>query len=578
MKILLTAINSKYIHSNLAVYSLRAYANEYAKNIVIKEYTINHQIDYILQEIYKNKPDVIALSCYIWNVEYIKELIGELSKILPQCPIWLGGPEVSYDAISFLEKHTSVTGIMVGEGEKIFHQVVQYYVTKEIQINEITGIVYRNSEGNIVENLGCEFLNMDEIPFVYKDLKEFENRIIYYETSRGCPFSCSYCLSSIDKRVRFRSFELVKKELQFFLDNKVKQVKFVDRTFNCWHKHAIEIWTYIKEHDNDITNFHFEVSADIINQEEIKLLSTLRPGLIQLEIGVQSTNAQTILEICRTMDFEKLSNIVIEINGKQNIHQHLDLIAGLPYEDFESFQTSFNQVYALEPEQLQMGFLKVLKGSKMYEKAQEYELQYKNKPPYEVLSTKWLSYEDILELKAIEEMVEVYYNSGQFNNTIRHLVKNFENPFKFYKTLSCYYEGNGLNNRSHSRINQYDILLGFVKEYISEQVEFFRELLTYDLYLREKMKSRPLWANELGEYKEEIRNFYIKEEQTLEYLKDYEGYSYKQLAKMTHIECFKYNVKAKGEKGQFFILFDYKKRNPLSNEAETQFVPILGLV
>jgi len=575
MKILLTAINSKYIHSNLAVYSLRAYANEYAEHIMIKEYTINHQTDYILQEIYKNKPDVIAFSCYVWNVEYIKELIVELAKILPQCPIWLGGPEVSYNAVSFLESHISVKGIVVGEGEKTFHQVVRHYVTKEIEIDEITGIVYRTLKGEIIEKASCQLLHMDEMPFAYKDIAEFENRIIYYETSRGCPFSCSYCLSSIDKRVRFRSVELVKEELQFFLDNKVKQVKFVDRTFNCQHKHAMEIWRYIKERDNGIINFHFEVSADILNREEIELLSTFRPGLIQLEIGVQSTNEQTIHEINRTMNINKLSKIVMELNGKQNIHQHLDLIAGLPYEDFESFQKSFNQVYALEPEQLQMGFLKVLKGSKMHEKVQEYELEYRSKPPYEVLCTKWLTYEEVLELKAIEEMVEVYYNSGQFYNTIRHLVKNFETSFQLYQSLAAYYEKEGLNNRSHSRVKRYDILLEFVKEYVSEKVEFFRELLIYDLYLREKMKSRPQWANEQSEYKDEIRNFYIREEQMLEYLKDYQEYTYKQLAKMTHIEYFTHNLKENGEKGQFFILFDYKRRNPLSYAAETKLVPVL---
>ena len=301
-------------------------------------------------------------------------------------------------------------------------ELASYYVEGkgEEYLCGIKGISYRKHDGEIEENQWREIMDLSKVPFVYEDMDEFRNKIIYYETSRGCPFSCSYCLSSVDKCLRFRDLKLVKKELQFFLDNEVPQVKFVDRTFNCKHDHALEIWRYIAENDNGITNFHFEISADLLNEEELALLGTMREGLVQLEIGVQSTNPKTIGEIKRTMRFEKVSDAVKRVNAGRNIHQHLDLIAGLPYEDYESFGKSFNDVYALSPEQLQLGFLKVLKGSYMEEHTEEYGLVYKSLPPYEVLYTKWLSYEDVLKLKRIEEMVEVC-DRGQFSYTLEHL-------------------------------------------------------------------------------------------------------------------------------------------------------------
>ena len=557
MNIVLTAINAKYIHSNLAVYSLKAYAEKYKDHILIAEYTINQQIDEILMELYKKKPDVLCFSCYIWNLTYVETLIREIHKILPEVPIWVGGPEVSYDAKEVLLRLPEVTGVMKGEGEETVLELSAYYVDHSGELSEIAGITYRKDDGEIVENEWRPILNLSTVPFVYKDMKKFTNKIIYYETSRGCPFSCSYCLSSVDKCLRFRDLELVKKELQFFLDEKVPQVKFVDRTFNCKHDHAMAIWTYIHEHDNGITNFHFEVSADLLNEEELELIEKMRPGLIQLEIGVQSTNPDTIREIKRTMRFDKVARIVKRIGTYGNVHQHLDLIAGLPYEDYKSFGKSFDDVYALSPEQLQLGFLKVLKGSYMKEHEEEYGLVHKSLPPYEVLYTKWLPYEDVLKLKQVEEMVEVYYNSGQFSYTLSHLVKRFASPFELYERLGAYYEEHGLHLVSHSRVSRYEILLEFAKKYDKEREELYRELLIFDLYLRENMKNRPAFAGEYTVEKEELSSFYEKESKEHQYLKGYEQYDKRQMRKMTHMERFQYNVAGNGEKKETVILFDY---------------------
>ncbi len=611
MKILLAAINAKYIHSNLAVYSLKAFAQTYAKEhtgeIGIAEYTINHQTDDILMDLYKKKPDVLAFSCYIWNIDYVKELTAELAKLLPDTELWLGGPEVSYDAVRVLEECPHIRGIIRGEGEETFLELTEYYLgggqhrradtdapeavktgadadvpgagsggpgSPEALLRRIRGITCR-AGGEIFETLGREPLDMDRIPFVYKDLRQFENRILYYETSRGCPFSCSYCLSSIDKRVRLRSFSLVREELDFFLRNRVHQVKFVDRTFNCSKKHAMEIWRYLAEHDNGVTNFHFEISADLLGEEELALLLTMRPGLVQLEIGVQSTNPETIREIRRTMDLERLRETVSAIHKGRNIHQHLDLIAGLPGEDYESFRRSYKEVYAMEPQQLQLGFLKVLKGSPMEADAAGYGIVYKNRAPYEVLYTRWLPYEDVLRLKSVEEMTEVYYNSGQFAHTMRRLVKEFENPFDLYEELGVYYERNGLDKKNHSRISRYDILLDFIREkfpHDEQREQMYRDLMVLDLYLRENMKSRPDWAAELSPFKETLSAFYRREEERRLYLKSYDGFQARQLAKMTHVEIFhspvlESVVKWTDAPGIYPLLFDYRSRDALTGEA-----------
>lgn len=542
MKILLVACNAKYIHSNLAVYDLQAYASDYADHIVLKEYTINQQKDDIMRDIYLEHPDVVCVSCYIWNLSFVKELMADLIKILPGADFWAGGPEVSYDAEKFLTENSEFKGVMVGEGEETFKELAGHYVEKNPQnMKNMTGICYRDGD-QIIHNGWRQIMDLSSIPFIYKDLSEFKNRIIYYESSRGCPFSCSYCLSSIDKKLRFRDTETVKKELQFFIDNKVPQVKFVDRTFNCKHDHAMAIWKYINEHDNGVTNFHFEISADLLREEELQEMSTMRPGLIQLEIGVQSTNPDTIKAIHRTMDFEKLKGIVDRIHSFGNIHQHLDLIAGLPYEDYDSFRHSFNDVYALKPQQLQLGFLKVLKGSHMMEMCKEYGIVYKTQEPYEVLSTKWLDYDHVLKLKTVENMVEVYYNSGQFQNTLEYLEKFFPDAFSIYERLGSFYMEKGYGDVSHTRMRRYEILLEFLEDMPEISMDQVKDQMVYDLYLRENLKSRPGFARDQKPFERQIWDFRKREK----------------VAKNAHVEVF-----ADGT----VLLFNYADRDPLTNNA-----------
>lgn len=592
MKILLTAINAKYIHSNLAVYSLRAYAQEYLQErlkkeaeIEIGEYTINHQVGDILEGIYKAKPDVLCFSCYIWNMSYVEELMEEYHKLCPDVPIWAGGPEVSYETEAFLRRHPEVTGVMVGEGEQTFLELAAYYIMSESRschfpqaaiascggdvcgfdripqrrrdLSGIAGIIYRDGEA-ICNTSPREAVDMSRIPFCYGEIGDFKNRIIYYESSRGCPFRCSYCLSSVEKQLRFRDIGLVKKELAFFIEKEVPQVKFVDRTFNCRHEHAMEIWRFIKEHDNGITNFHFEISADLLTEEEIALIGTMSPGLIQLEIGVQSTNEATIAEIHRTMQLERLKIVVKEIQKAQNIHEHLDLIAGLPFEDYETFAKSFDEIYALKPNQLQLGFLKVLKGSYMYEHAAEYELVYRSRPPYEVLRTKWLDFPEVLRIRQVEEMLEVYYNSGQYEVTMKILETQYESPFMMFQSLGAFYEKRGYFAMSHSRIRRGEILLEFAEEEVPGALPVLKESLIFDLYYRENSKSRPAWAADVSEWKALLR-MYCKN------------------GKQSHVERFFYRFPDKKvktierlperEKVPLYVRFDYTRRDPLDHQA-----------
>lgn len=562
MKVLLAAVNAKYIHSNLAVYSLRAYALQRCdgicpREIEIAEYTINQPPDEILMDIYGHQPDILCLSCYLWNIISVENLVREIPKILPGIRIWLGGPEVSYNAREMLDKYPEITGIIRGEGEETFADLMDIYhrqPDKKENFSAVKGITYWDEEGKVVETPPQDVMDLSRIPFVYEHIEDFRNRIIYYESSRGCPFSCSYCLSSIDKCLRFRDLRLVEKEVKFFIDHGVPQVKFVDRTFNCRHDHAMAVWTYIKKYDRGITNFHFEVAADLLNDEEIELIRSMRPGLIQLEIGVQSANERTIREIQRTMKLDQVRDRVAQIKEMKNVHQHLDLIAGLPYEGYDSFARSFDIVYDMEPEQLQLGFLKVLKGALMHDKAEEYQLLYQDRPPYEVLSTKWLSYGELIRLKQIEEMVEVYYNSGQFRNTIKHLRKEFSSPFAMYEALAAYYRENGLFGRQYSRIARYEILHHFIE--VGKQQEYL-EWLTLDLYLRDNVKNRPPFLGENKVTKEEASAFYRAEASERRYLKGYEGYDSRQMRKMTHLERI----------GGKLILFDYQRRDALIGDA-----------
>lgn len=535
MNCLLVALNAKYIHSNPAIMSIKAYYDKYAKsdvNVITQEYTINQSIDFIVTDIYEKQPNMVCFSCYIWNIEEIIYIADTLRKIMPDIKIWAGGPEVSYRAKDFLEKYNAFDGVMCGEGEKTF-SLLMSAVSGNGDLSGIKGICYRIEE--IISNPMDEPMDFNDVPFIYDDITDFENRIIYYESSRGCPFSCSYCLSSIDKKLRFRSLSMVKKELKFFLDNRVRQVKFIDRTFNTKKEHAMEIWKYIHENDNGVTNFHFEVAADLIDEEQLQLIRQMRNGLIQLEIGIQSTNPDTIKEIDRTMKLDKVWEVIGKIKSYGNVHQHVDLIAGLPYETLEIFKKSFNDVYALKCEQLQLGFLKVLSGSKMYNKAGDYGIVYTSKPSYEVLRTKWLTYKDIIELKQVEEMVEIYYNSGQFKKSIELLENYYETPYQLYKKLGEFYHNRFKQNEKHSRIARYELLLEFAKEEKIPVIHKLSECMTYDIYIRENCKKRPDFAINLEEHKEKLKELYKV---------------YKPFGKNVHIDIFE---------GKY-VLFDYDER------------------
>ena len=578
MKLLLTAINAKYIHSNLAVYSLRASAGSIRDQVELAEFTINHRTGEILRDIYRKKPDVLFFSCYIWNMVYVTELTAECRKVMPGVPIWLGGPEVSYDAEQYLRAHPEVDGILCGEGEESFRRLGGCYVNYRADVehlSQIPGLVFRrnltpqkkneetvpsftehsdksyvNYEAGAWEveqiqtNPPAPLIDLSTLPFPYQELTDFENRIIYYESSRGCPFSCSYCLSSIDKSVRFRSLELVLPELQFFLDRKVPQVKFVDRTFNCRKSHAMAIWRYLLDHDNGVTNFHFEIAADLLDEDELALIARMRPGLIQLEIGVQSTNPRTLEAICRKTDLDGLRDVVAKVHAGKNIHQHLDLIAGLPFEDYESFGRSFNDVYAMRPDQLQLGFLKVLKGSQMHREAEQYGIIRRALPPYEVLCTPWLPFSDVLRLKMVEEMVENYYNSHQFDETLDALVSRFPSPFAFFERLAEFYESRREEQRKHSRVQRYELLLDFIRETFPEEERYFRQLLTIDYYLRERAKARPSFAPDQTAYKEQLSEIL------------------RQTGKQNHVEA----VPA-GDGQVKYLVFDYENRDPLTHAA-----------
>lgn len=583
-KTILVAINAKYIHSCLAIYSLRANAGKWESQVELAEYTINHRKEDILSDLYRKKPELVGFSCYIWNIEYVLDICEDLKKILPQVQIVVGGPEVSYNAEEILRKYDFIETVMVGEGENTFREYLDC-MEKGGSLEKVDGLCFRKGE-EIVFSAPRQAMSMDDLIFPYRDLEDMEHRIIYYETIRGCPFSCSYCLSSIEKRVRLRSLDLVYEELDFFLKNKVPQVKFVDRTFNCNHEHAYGIWQYILEHDNGITNFHFEIGGDLLREEDFLLFEKFRPGLIQFEIGVQSTNLDTIDAIRRTMDIEELARRTERVRKRENIHQHLDLIAGLPHEDYESFHKSFNDVYAMRPDQFQLGFLKVLKGSYMNEKKGDYNLKYGSKPPYEVLSTKWLSYDDVLALKRVEEMVEVYYNSFQFTMSMILLENMEKDAFSMYQRLGDYYDKKGLFQRKHSRLSRYEILWDYVREELKweeKQREMFRQCLTYDMYTREYAKNPPNFVERREDaYLRNVREFLDQESQELNLLQGYEGYTSKQLFNMVYVTDFSLNFELLWKEKKLSVgqnqtyVFDYRNRNPLNGNASIKKMPSLA--
>lgn len=575
LKVLLTAINAKYIHTSLAIRYLKKYSKEF-QNIELKEFTINHQHNYMLQEIYEAKPDVLCVSCYIWNIDIVKELLVDFKKVSPQTKIVLGGPEVSYEPEKLMKEVKEIDMIIRGEGEETFNQLMHHFnqTDQGKELRDIKGICYREGE-DVVNTPHQDPLNMDNLPFVYDDFDEFKNKIIYYETTRGCPFNCQYCLSSIEKGVRYRSFDKVKHELQSFLDNRVMQVKFVDRTFNCKKEHAESIWLYLMEHDNGYTNFHFEISADLLQEDTIDKLKDARPGLFQFEIGVQTTNAQTIKHIKRKMDLDSLKDKVAKINAMHNIHQHLDLIAGLPGENYESFGHSFDDVYRMKPEQLQLGFLKVLKGSGLYYDQKEFGLIYRDKAPYEILETDALNYQELLDLKMIEDMVEIYYNSGRFATGLQYILKEFTSPFACFEALANYWKAKGYHHVNHTKLGYYDKLLEFHEDKHGED-EVLRSFLMYDCILYEKPKKLCVWMRDLQneDYKYAYRKFYQDEDYINMYLPAYTGGTGKQISRQAHMESFSYDIKAFIEEGvvrerKSSILFDYSYKNPVIHNAKT---------
>ncbi len=559
-KVILAALNAKYIHSNLALrYLSRFQDNNQKHHMETMEFTINQRLDFIAEELFRKQPDVVLFSCYIWNVEMLRQLCPILKKIMPDCVIGFGGPEVSYESETFLGENPAVDFVMRGEGELVFTKYLEHLDTGiPATLGEIESLTYRQGE-EIFSTPQMHPMDLALLPFPYEDdFSDVQNQIIYYESSRGCPYHCGYCLSSVENGVRFVPLDKVLSDLQKFLDKNVPQVKFIDRTFNCKKSHAMAIWKYLHEHDNGVTNFHFEITADLIDQETIDFLKTVRKGLFQFEIGVQSTNPQTIRAINRNVDFAALSEIVQQIKDGGNIHQHLDLIAGLPYEDYDSFGRSFNDVYALHPEQLQLGFLKVLKGSMLHQKQEEFEIVYHDTAPYEVLTTHELPFADTLRLKYVEEMVETYYNSGRFLHTLAYLVPLYESPFAFFEALSQFWIRENYHYLGVSRMGLFDVLWRFVEQNPKVEKRKLQWEMKFDIALHEKPKKLPAWLTVTNEeqWHDKVFAFYGNPALWQKCLPHYK--SNKEAIRQTHLEVF-------GDEAQKAVLFDYGKRDLLGN-------------
>ena len=577
MKFLLVGINSKYIHSNPAIYSLRGCLGENQHAVKAVEYTINQDIAAIRSSIYKEHPDAIGFSCYIWNIRYVLELAEDLSRLLSGIPIWFGGPEVSYRAQSLLEQYRWLSGVMCGEGEASFAALVRRMMEGNYDPVGISGLVYRGSDGKIYDTRPVMLSDFEHLPFLYSDGNLPENRIIYYETSRGCPYRCSYCLSSVDKKIRLRDLEMVFRELDFFLERRVPQVKMIDRTFNCVRIRARKIWKYLRDHDNGITNFHFEIGADLLEEEDFAILAGMRPGLVQFEIGVQTANPQTLKAIRREAPLDKICQAVRRVHEFGNIHQHLDLIAGLPFEDYESFGHSFDLVYSLSPDQLQLGFLKVLSGTQMEQEAEKYGIVYSSQPPYEVLSTKWLSYDELCRLKQIEDAVETFYNSRQFEGTVRYLEQKVSRTFELFEMMADWLAGMCKDGGRPGRKRLYEEMALCMERYWPEERGLWSQLLTMDYDARENSGARPSFAEGASGWKEMEKAFYIEEAAKRRYLPKYEAYDSKQLQHMTHMEVFDWNLVdfMQGKmlcRERTVVLFDYKNRDFRSANAKMTII------
>ncbi|MDU7885830.1 MAG: DUF4080 domain-containing protein [Clostridium perfringens] len=488
MKILLTAINSKYIHSNLAVRYLKAFTKDLDFQGDIKEFSINDRVENILEGIIEEKPDVVAFSCYIWNMEFVNRLAELIKLVDPKIEILYGGPEVSYEGKEFLENHEGEY-VIVGEGEKTFREFVLYKLG-EGKIEDIKGLNYKR-DGKVFENPKRPEMDMNELVFPYTYEEDINNKIVYYEASRGCPFKCKYCLSSVMHGVRFLDVERVKKELKYFMERGLKLVKFVDRTFNCNREYTVELLKYLSEQDTE-TRFHFEVAADLLTEEQIEILNNAPKGRFQLEVGVQTTNNEVLHNINRYITYENIKEKVLKVAAGKNVMQHLDLIAGLPGEDLESFKKSFNDVHAIRPDEIQLGFLKLLKGSSMREEAEKWGIVYSPYAPYEIIRSKDISYEELLLLKKVEAMVDKYYNSCKFNNVIKFFLNIYEKPFDFYYDLAMFFEEKGNFKRSIGNVEYYKILLDFYLEKIGGEDEgLFKEVLKFDYLCFNKKRWLP---------------------------------------------------------------------------------------
>ncbi|MBD7909948.1 B12-binding domain-containing radical SAM protein [Clostridium cibarium] len=506
MKVLLTAINSKFVHSNLAVRYLNSFTKDLEYDCKIREFSINDREEHILKEIIEEDADVVAISTYIWNVEMATRLANLIKSVNPKIEILYGGPEVSYDSRVFLKEHIG-DYVIEGEGERTYREFIEYKLANR-KVEDIKGLHYKNN-GEVFSNGTRPLMTFDEVVFPYEEDEDLNNKIVYYEGSRGCPFNCKYCLSSTSHGVRFHSIDRVLKELQYFIDKKVRLVKFVDRTFNCNHKYSMAIWDFLIKADTS-TQFHFEISADILKQEEIDLLRNAPDGRFQFEVGVQTTNDEVLRNINRFVNFSDIKEKVIELLSIRNIKQHLDLIAGLPWENLESFIKSFNDVHSIKPEEIQLGFLKLLKGSSMREESDKYGMVYSPYPPYEILKTDKISYKEILILKKVEAVVDKYYNSQKFNNILNYFYPKFDTAFKFFYELGEHFEKKGYFNRNIGNSEYYKVFIDFNNEILNSSEEVLKDIIRYDYLSFNKKRGIPEFLKvkiDKGE-EEKIKNKY----------------------------------------------------------------------
>lgn len=570
MNVILSTLNSKFIHSCLSIRYLKGYVEDLI-DIDIREYTINQSIDFIVSDLYKSEPDVIGFSTYIWNLtETLK--ICEILKILnPRIKIILGGPEVSFDGERILEDNKYIDFIIYGEGEESFREFIKQLIDGDEDYTNIQGLIYPR-ENTIIKNPPRPLIkDLDKIPSPYKNIgNEFENKIIYFESSRGCPFNCEFCLSSTIKGVRYFSIDRVKEELNNLIEGKVRQIKFVDRTFNANKDYAMEIMNFIISKDPKDINFHFEVTAHLLDREMLDFLRDVREGLFQFEVGVQSTNLDTIDAIGRVTDFKKLRDITKEIKSFKNIHQHLDLIAGLPYEDYNSFKKSFNDVYEIRPEKIQLGFLKVLKGSGLRKDEDKYGFKYLDFPPYEILENDFISYKEMIKLKVIEDLVERYYNEGYFQHSLDYIVSNhYTSPFDFYEDFSCFWELKDYHKVSNSRNSLYEILMEFYSHKKFDDILLFNELLRFDFIKNNKGSKIPKGISSLEKSisQNDIHEV-LKDDRVLkEYLEEYKDLPTKKIIQDIVIEGFEVDIFKLIENGynpidnstKVYILFVYQK-------------------